>query len=133
MRTILMGAAAVATLALGMQAQAAERCSDVVRTWESTVSRYPTPTAEREANGEYRRAKDALRQGDNEACLGHMGRAARIMREESARADDRRYSDRRYDDEYDRRGDERRTEGSGSSNNNALSDIIRNLGNNLGR
>src|SRR5690348_13772992 len=121
MRTILMGAAVIVALALTMPAQAAERCNDVLRTWESSVSSYPTATAEREANGEYRRAKDALRQGDNEACLGHMDRAARIMREESARADDSRYSDRRYDegrrnDEDRRYGDQdRRTEGAGSS------------------
>ena|SRR5690348_3194222 len=127
MRTILMGAAAVLTLALTMPAQATQRCSDVVRTWESSVASYPTRTAEREANGEYRRAKDALRHGDNEACLGHMERATRIMREESAKAHDSRYSDRRSDDR------DRRTEGSGSSSNgDALNDIIRNLGKNLG-
>lgn len=130
MRKILMGAAALATLALNMPAHAAERCDDVIRSWESHVSSYPSRTAEREATDEYRRAREALRKGDNSQCLAHMDRAARVVREESARRDDRHYSDRRSDDRSDRR-DERRTEGSGGSS--PLSDIIRNLGDNRGR
>jgi hypothetical protein len=120
MRNILMGAVALAALALSMPANAAERCEDVIRSWESHVSSYPSRAAERDATDEYNRARDALRRGDNSQCLSHMDRAARIVREESARRDDSRYSDRRYDDR------DRRTEGSGGGN--PLSDIIRNLG-----
>jgi hypothetical protein len=122
MRNILMGAAALAALALSMPANAAERCEDVIRSWESHVSSYPSRAAERGATEEYNRAREAARRGDNSQCLAHMDRAAQIVREESARRDDSRYSDRRYDDRNDRR-----TEGSGGSSN-PLSDIIRNLG-----
>jgi hypothetical protein len=108
-----MGAAILATLAIAVPAHAKDGCGDVVRKWESTVSSYPSRTAEREANQEYRAARDAQRRGDNSACLDHMDRANRILREETARRD------------------EHRTEGSGGSSQ--LNEIIRNLGNSLGK